>query len=227
MIEYYKNLSLENLPYVNEEGLVCWEEFKDIPDYEELYQVSDLGRIKSLNYNHTQKEKLLKSCIGSSDYLTVVLSKDKSKKSIRVHQLVAVAFLNHKLCGHTLVVNHINFIKVDNRVRNLEIVTPRENSNRKHLTSSSEYVGVSWNKQSKKWQALIEVEKIKIYLGLFDNELEASKYYENALVAIENDTEIQIKKPNFTSKYKGVYFDKRKSKWISRIVIKGNKVVLG
>ena len=49
MIEYYKNKSLESLFYVNEFGLVCQEEWKDIPNYEGLYQASDLGRIKSLS----------------------------------------------------------------------------------------------------------------------------------------------------------------------------------
>ena len=46
MIEYHKNLSLELLFYINNEGLVCYEEWKDIPGYEGIYQVSNLGRIK-------------------------------------------------------------------------------------------------------------------------------------------------------------------------------------
>lgn len=59
MIEYYKNLSLENLPYINEEGLICWEEFRDIPQYEGLYQVSDLGRVKSLARTITRSNGIL------------------------------------------------------------------------------------------------------------------------------------------------------------------------
>ena len=47
MIEYYKNLSLENLFYIDENGIVQEEEWKDIPNWEGMYQCSDLGRVKS------------------------------------------------------------------------------------------------------------------------------------------------------------------------------------
>ena len=48
MIEYYKNLSLESLFYINDEGLVCMEEWRNIIGFENRYQVSSLGRVKSL-----------------------------------------------------------------------------------------------------------------------------------------------------------------------------------
>lgn len=219
MIEYHKNLNIENLPYINEEGLICWEEFKDIPDYEGLYQVSDLGRVKSLNYNHTGKGGLLKQCFNGNKYLTVNLHKKGTQKNKRVHQLVAIVFLNHKLCGQKFVVNHKKFIRSDNRVENLEIVTNRENTNQKHMESTSKFTGVYWRKDNKKWRATIEVDGVKVSLGHFDNEEEASEYYENALKAIENGTEIQIKERITTSKYKGVCLNKRTNKWKSRITI--------
>ena len=49
MIEYYKKLGLENLPYVNEEGLVCWEEFKDVPGYEGYQHLKDIFSLVDIN----------------------------------------------------------------------------------------------------------------------------------------------------------------------------------
>ncbi len=154
------------------------EEFRDVDGYDGVYQVSNLGRVKSFKFG---KERILKVNINSSGYLTIGLYKDNKEKRRTIHQLVAVAFLGHKMGGYKLVVNHINFNKLDNRVVNLEIVTARENTNRKHLKSSSIYTGVCWHKKSKKWNSQIYVNgKIK-NLGYFTDELEASNAYQIAL----------------------------------------------
>jgi hypothetical protein len=157
------------------------EVFEDIVDYKGLYQVSNLGNVKSLNYNHTKKQELLKPSITPCGYFKVTLYKNQKQKTFRVHQLVAITFLNHKACGYTYVVNHINFKKLDNRVENLEIVTNRENSNRKHIKSSSQYVGVHWAKLHNKWRAMIKIDGKQMSLGSFENELEASQAYQSAL----------------------------------------------
>jgi hypothetical protein len=154
-----------------------WKTIKDYPNY----QVSNLGNVKSLNYNKTKKEKLLSKCVNSNGYETVNLYKNGQFKNTKVHKLVAQEFLNHKPCGYKLVVNHINFIKTDNRVENLEIVTARENSNQKHLKSTSDFVGVSWLKSRNKWRSVIRINKKTKHLGLFDTELKASEYYQIAL----------------------------------------------
>jgi hypothetical protein len=159
------------------------EEFRDVEGYEGLYQVSNLGRVKSLPKEicnikrcYTSKEKILKSGIEKHGYCLVVLFKNKNGKTNKVHKLVAMAFLNHKPCGHELVINHIDFNKSNNNLDNLEIVTQRENSNRKHLKSSSKYVGVSFDKG--KWKAQIEINDKRIYLGRYNTELEASEVYQ-------------------------------------------------
>lgn len=227
MIEYHKNYNLENLPYINDNGLICWEEFRDIPDYEGLYQVSDLGRIKSLRFNRGSKEKIRKLPLNNDGYPTVRLSKDGSSKTKSVHQLVAIVFLNHIPCGLKLVVNHKNFIRNDNRVSNLEIVTNRENCNRKHLESFSKYTGVAWDKNYNRWTSVITFEGNRKHLGRFTCEIEASKYYENALLAIQNGTEIQTKKYVTSSKYKGVSWNKYSKSWTAKIRIGGIKRHLG
>lgn len=135
MIEHYKNLSLENLPYVNEEGISCIEEFKDIPSYEGYYQVSDLGRVKSLTRiviaNKDGGKKELKSQILSqksrpNEYLEVNLNNKGKSNSKYVHRLVAEAFIG--VLPVNLVVNHKDGIKYNNIKNNLEITTYSGNS---------------------------------------------------------------------------------------------------
>lgn len=167
------------------------EIFKDIPGYEGIYQVSNLGRVKSLpreiwkNGFYITKEKILKPNIGNIKYCYVILYKNLQKKTIRVHQLVAMAFLNHTPCGHKLVVNHKDFNRLNNNVENLEIITSRENTNKKHLKSSSKYIGVNWCKTNLKWKSRIVFNGKRISLGYFKTEIEAHNAYQNKLKEIE------------------------------------------
>ena len=200
------------------------EEFRDIPSYEGLYQVSNLGRVKSFKCG---KEKMLKPSAVSQGYMSVGLSINGVKKTKKVHQLVAMAFLNHIPCGFELVVNHIDFDRTNNNVSNLEIVTQRENTNQKHLKSTSKYVGVHWSKLKKKWCSKIKVNGKGKRLGLFDTEIEASEYYENALYNISNNLPIIVKDCGFTSKYKGVSLIKQTKKWASFIWVNGKNRRLG
>ena len=97
------------------------EIWKDIPNYEGYYQVSNLGNVSRVNSNSNLKAG------NTHGYLQVVLCVNKQKKNYKVHQLVAMAFLNHKPCGMKLVVDHINGKKTDNRVENLQVITNRNN----------------------------------------------------------------------------------------------------
>lgn len=92
------------------------EIWKDVSEYDG-YQVSNLGRVKSLNYNKTGVEKILKP-IMSNRYLSVHLWKDGKAKMRRVHRIVAEAFLDNP--DNLPQINHKNEIKTDNRVENLE-----------------------------------------------------------------------------------------------------------
>jgi hypothetical protein len=154
------------------------EIWKDIKDYKGHYQVSNLGRVKSIKFKIV---RILKPVI-TSGYPRVLLHKDKKQTSRYIHQLVAEVFLNHTPNGHTLVVNHINFDKLDNRVENLEIVTQRENVNRKHLKSSSQYTGVYWSKTNKRWIATLSTKGKHKYLGSYNCEFKAHLAYQVELI---------------------------------------------
>ena len=170
------------------------EIWKDIPNYEGIYQVSDLGRVKSLERkvsfgtgHRIVYEKFLKGVFDKSGYLTINLSKKSKVKNVKIHQLVSICFLNHTPCGSELVVNHKNFIRTDNRVENLEIVTTRENTNQKHIKSSSKYTGVRWREDSKRWISKIYHNRKHIHLGTLVNELDAHKAYQEKLKEINNE----------------------------------------
>lgn len=103
------------------------EIFKDIYGYEGLYQISNLGRVKSLNYNKTRKEKILKYRKHRYGYLMVVLFKDGKRKEILVHRLVAQSFLPNP--DNLPQVNHKDENKTNNCVENLEFCDAKYNSN--------------------------------------------------------------------------------------------------
>ena len=167
------------------------EIWKDIKGYEGLYQVSNLGNVKRLSvlklngrYYSMCKEKLIKTVVGNGyKQLTLYLNGEKSTK--KVHQLVAIAFLNHIPNGMDLVVNHKDFNRQNNYVDNLEIILQRNNANRKHLKSSSNFVGVSWYKGGNKWHAYITINRKRKHLGYFTNEIDAHNAYQDALNNIE------------------------------------------
>jgi ribosomal protein L22 len=158
------------------------EIWKDIPGYEN-YQVSNLGRVKSLFYN---KERILKPSINNNGYPNIVIRKNNKSKNFKVHQLVAIAFLNHIPNGLFEVIDHINGNKLDNTLENLRIVTSRENSvfAISKIKTSSIYTGVSWSKARNQWKTTIRINNKKINLGWFKCEIKASQAYEKALEEI-------------------------------------------
>jgi hypothetical protein len=101
------------------------EFFKDIEGYEGLYQVSNLGRVKSLIYRGIKRDKVLKAGVDTQGYLSVNLYKSGKCKSKNVHRLVALAFVPNP--DKKAQVNHINALKEDNCVNNIEWSTPSEN----------------------------------------------------------------------------------------------------
>lgn len=116
--EIYKNLSLEDLP---------GEEWRDVVGYEGLYQVSNLGRVKSIDRKVScngglklAKGRIIHQFSNGRGYLNIPLSKDGCSKRKYVHRLVCESFIGN--IGD-LEINHIDKCKTNNNVNNLEICT--------------------------------------------------------------------------------------------------------
>ena len=103
------------------------EIWRDIEGYEGLYQVSNFGRVKSLNYRRTCKEKLLKAYKDKEGYLHVSLCKDGKTKTYSIHRLVAQEFIPNPY--NLPQVNHKDENKTNNRVYNLEWCSVKYNIN--------------------------------------------------------------------------------------------------
>lgn len=102
------------------------EVWKDIDGYEGKYQVSNLGRVKSLNYNRTGEEKLLKPLENKCGYVRVVLYKDRRAKNYLIHRLVAETFIPNP--NNYPIINHKDENKQNNKVKNLEWCTYEYNN---------------------------------------------------------------------------------------------------
>lgn len=103
------------------------EEWRDIAGYEGLYMVSNLGRVKSLNYNRTGQEGILKARNDSYGYLQAHLYKDGKDKGCAIHRLVAKAFLPNP--ENYNEINHKDENKENNCVQNLEWCSRKYNVN--------------------------------------------------------------------------------------------------
>ncbi len=183
MLEEWKSLSkIKDMCF-----LPMQEEWKDIPNYKDFYQVSNYGRVKSLSriVKHSLggskivNSRILKNGKDFGGYPTVSLSRNGSQRSFTVHKLVMRSF-----CGESeLHVDHLNEVKTYNLLYNLEYVTHRENISRRQdkTKTSSKYIGVSWNKEIEKWGAFFRINGKLKYLGSFTNEEEAGRVYQERL----------------------------------------------
>jgi len=162
------------------------EVWRDIKGYEECYQVSSLGRVKSLKRKGVLTEKILKNNIAPNGYYYVILSSNGKGKIKRIHKLVAIMFLGHHPNGYETIIDHIDNNKLNNSVSNLQITTSRHNTSKDRKGGTSRYVGVSWSKQDCKWRAEINIKGRNKFLGRFTCELEASEAYQKELKKINS-----------------------------------------
>jgi len=117
------------------------ETWIDMIGYEGYYQVSSEGRIRSVdrliaNPTRKRKGKIMKQCIDGKGYKALSISKDGKFKMLTVHRLVAMSFLGYS----NLTVNHKNGIKTDNRIKNLEFMTQKENNRHANRLGLVNYV---------------------------------------------------------------------------------------
>lgn len=134
--------------------------WKKIPGYS-LYEISNYGEIKTFNWKNMGKEKIMKPALDAGGYLRTMLKRDSDGKihTIKVHRLVAITFIDNP--EDKPQVNHINGIRNDNRVSNLEWCTNKENI--KH----SFKIGLSSNKGEKNPCATLTDEQVKEILSTY------------------------------------------------------------
>lgn len=138
------------------------EKWKAIPGYDN-YEVSDLGNVRNIKTG-----RILKPRKVSKGYLHVLLRANGKSKKFYIHKLVAIVFLGHIPDKMKITVDHLNGIKTDNRLENLELVSDRENKNRgwAKRNTSSQFPGVNWSNHHKKWRARVGINGKLKYLGI-------------------------------------------------------------
>ena len=165
----------------------------DIPKYEGYYKINIFGDIKSIKreiinnqgIKQIRKEVVLKPRLGDKGYLYVVLCKLNIRKTIRVHQLMAITFLNHRLDGTTkLVVDHIDNNPLNNKLENLQILTQYQNRIKDMKGYSSDFPGVGWSKFHNKWRVRVQYNNIRKNVGYFNNEQDAITACKNELIKL-------------------------------------------
>jgi len=161
------------------------EIWKDIEEYNGDYQISNFGRVKSFKYDKINGI-LLNPRLNK--YLQVSLC-NKKGKDYTIHTLVWDHFADKPRDGRKIQVDHKDENKLNNRIDNLQLLTPRENTTKRSLSSkkTSKYTGVHWHKLHKKWIVNIRYNGKKNYIGSFNNEIDAANAYKKALESIDNN----------------------------------------
>jgi len=166
--------------------LFLFEKWKDVIGYEGHYQISNFGRVRSvdrvvINMNGINRKLKgsLKNTFISKGYVLVTLSVNNIKRSYCVHRLVAEAFILNP--NNLDEVNHKDRNRKNNYISNLIWCTSRENTHhaRSRMKKRSKYVGVSFDSNTPKtpWMSRINLSGKTKFLGRFETEQNAYDAY--------------------------------------------------
>tara|TARA_R110002167_G_C12282805_1_gene615299 strand:+ start:69 stop:593 length:525 start_codon:yes stop_codon:yes gene_type:complete len=151
------------------------EIFKDIPKWEGIYQVSNLGNVKSLARKWSPRESTLTPAVSHDKYLKVDLKANGKREQVEVNRLVALAFLDSNYVAKGLVCDHKDRDRQNNDLSNLRVVTKRENS--QNTCNSKNLIGASKRPTSDRWASAIQINGKTRHIGDFDTAEEASTAY--------------------------------------------------
>lgn len=199
------------------------EIWTNIQNYENDYQISNMGRIKSLKYN---KEKILKQHRNKNGYFFVILLKNKKRKNIQIHTLVYETFHNNKLKSNECV-HHKDENKENNYLENLEKMI-KLHHNRFHMSGIKNYwfgkkrssetcKKLSESKKGKNNPNFGKITSKEIKKKMINN----NKYYklseklviEIKLLFIENKLKIKEIAKLYNVSSKTIYDIKNKKRW--------------
>jgi len=204
------------------------EEWRCVAEYEGLYEVSNLGRIRSLdhttvdtkNIERSFKGRVLSLSTDSHGYNIKTLYLNGERCAFRLHRLIAQAFISNP--NDLPYIDHVDGNKENNNINNLEWVTAQENTERYHskIESSSKYNKVSFSPSHKKWIAQLLVDGKSIHIGSFDSEDDA--HFAQVLSRKElKELGAEAVKEKYKKKYKPParkYYDKHSCVWLVKYV---------
>ena len=166
------------------------EEWRDVVGYEGLYQVSNLGRVKSLTHLVPSKNGSLKTAYGqilreytsTQGYSIIRLYKSGQNKTVTIHSLVARAFIGERVNKDHI--DHIDRNKQNNRMQNLRYVNVSMNvrNSTRSDNSSSPFAGVFFDSHAKTWRATVYHDKRNVFLGTFETEIDAARAYDRYVI---------------------------------------------
>ena len=142
------------------------------------------GRIHSLFQYKDGKEKWRVKAFGLlNGYLRVILGSGNKRVNYLVHNVIAVCYLGEKPQGYQT--DHINSIRTDNRLENLQYITQQQNAQKRKTINGRNVKGYYLHKDGK-YRAHITVDNKKFCLGYFHTEEEARQAYIDAKLKYHN-----------------------------------------
>ena len=143
------------------------------------------GRIHTLFQRKNGTERWTdRAVVLSNGYPYVLLGSKKNKRvNYSVHNVIALCYLGEKPQGYQT--DHINSIRTDNRLENLQYITPQQNTQKIKMINGRDVKGYSLTKYGT-YRASITVDYKKISLGCYDTEEEARQVYVDAKLKYHN-----------------------------------------
>lgn len=150
--------------------MITNEVWKPILGYEGLYEISNLKRIKSLEKRSIDGRLFKERILKSND--AIILTKDGLHKNFEIHILFMIHFKDKK------PVKNKSCIYLDD-VMSMRDFSAKNKINKENKTSA--FTGVSLSKKTGKWLSVIMINKKNMYLGTFNNEIDAHLFYKKAV----------------------------------------------
>lgn len=162
------------------------EVFKDIKGYEGLYVISNLGTVMSIRFREIKRNKILSIRLSNSGYLCATLTKERKSRELFVHRLIADAFIPNEKKREQ--VNHINGIKTDNRISNLEWLSRSENQKHSYANGFNRVSDLQKQKTSEaKSSLVIDISNGTIYKSIRDACKQVSIAYSTLCTMLRGD----------------------------------------